>query len=515
MSELESISSNITTSSIIRTVSLGICIFSAFVTIAALGTSFIPVDPNPVENIWIAKSPLNSNFPFLILRSHFHREPFNLLWGLEGLRRASSVLRWLLMGLVILLPFLLKRNQVSNSSPVQKPLLKSQLSKLFLFVSLLSPVLFFTFQVSYRINRTFGDGAKLPDEINEGSVFAAEVLTCHLFNLFRFISAQFGVTHPGLVGIVIVSCLAGGLFLAGATLVASNLSSNSIQFAGFFAGVVVSGYLAQFFGYVETTSVFMGMSALYFAFGIRYLQSGKTVWKVCAALCLSLGIISHGAGLLLLPSLLVLAANSKPRKDFWRMTIKAVFGIRFLVTVLLVLAPFIILVVKPYFMDGNVGNISGGSDGIRFVPWHPIDYQLPVSPTVYYSVISKWHFLDILSALFVAAPLSCILLVGSFVTLKSDKPELSPVNKSILFYLGTAALFCVFIPLFWNHDFGMWGDWNLATTYFWPLNLFGWSTYLLVFGQNGDDESKLLKETLPSMLVVQIVSFLGLFLQLY
>ena len=81
-----------------------------------------------------------------------------------------------------------------------------------------------------------------------------------------------------------------------------------------------------------------------------------------------------------------------------------------------------------------------------------------------------------------------------------------------LMVMGAAA--CLAVPLVWNHDFGIWGDWNLAVCFLFPLNFLSWAIF--VYATRG-----ILREPLPRLCVTlplvgaQLVLAFGILFQFY
>lgn len=76
--------------------------------------------------------------------------------------------------------------------------------------------------------------------------------------------------------------------------------------------------------------------------------------------------------------------------------------------------------------------------------------------------------------------------------------------------LGLSALATASIPILWNHDFGMWGDWNLSATYLFPLNIFAWIIFVFTLRKH---QSKKKFNTIAQLILIQALILLGLYLQ--
>ena len=109
--------------------------------------------------------------------------------------------------------------------------------------------------------------------------------------------------------------------------------------------------------------------------------------------------------------------------------------------------------------------------------------------------------------------LSALILLGAL-GLKGEyylKAAAGAGRQDQLLFLFVAALFCAAVPLLWNHDFGMWGDWNLATCYAAPANIFCWAALLSAVDHQTEPSREYLNLALP-VLIIQCVGYVNVLL---
>jgi len=87
-------------------------------------------------------------------------------------------------------------------------------------------------------------------------------------------------------------------------------------------------------------------------------------------------------------------------------------------------------------------------------------------------------------------------------------------DKRLFVVLAVSSIGAFMIPVAWNHDYTMWGDWNIAAAYLFPCNLLGWASLLLLFRLLSAGKETFARMALP-MILVQILWGLGLLLQFY
>lgn len=473
------------------------------------------------RNWWIAKNPNQPDKPFILYRGRDgYKASFNLLWGLEGLRAINPIGPPALVALLLVAIYLSgfaaqKANRFLSGNIKGKPNWTDILGQMILWVfAAIFFSLFILFPIPFEINRTFGDATALPRHVEQGILITSEVLTYRAY----FLAAKLTSPVNGHLAIVYIAYFSGAVFIAGMALFALGIGRNWAERLSFFILSIMAGYSVQFFGYIETTTLELGFMAAYFGAAIKYVYSGtdreKYSWLAAAMAGLSIAMMAHAAGILLLPSLAILIITKELEKISFASLLKLMRQPKILtIFFILIVLPYLLVIVIPFYAKGNFGYVMGG-DEIAFVPLHSIDYSHRPAAHVYYDMFSFWHASDILSAFIVGAPAVMILIPAALAFLAFCKPALSSSEKSIVWFLGASALTCALVPIFWNHDFGMWGDWNLATTYIFPLNLFSWSTFLIVSRKFLSSSELYYRAFLP-LLTIQIIGALGILLQFY
>ena len=479
--------------------------------------SLSAVHAKPVENWWIARDPENPLKAYIFLRSYIHEEPFHLLWGFEGLRRLPAFGSLLAAGL-ILLSLVLSLLKSPPNGRVRFPGTGLPASTVlrYALVVVLSCIVFFTLRVSYADNRLFGDAYGLPGQAEDGFVSSSEILTRLSFNGITLLLNAFSVKQPGYYAIVIVSCLAGGLFLMGIMAIGNRIAEEAGERALLFIALVGIGTVLQFFGYIETTALELSFMGLFFASALQaiYHRDKTTRWLWAAMGTIGLALLSHAAGLLLMPALFALLLVREGAAVGLCTRLKALMRAdRVIPFMLLVVLPFL-LALFPYFFRGAPGDAVGGGDHIPFVLLKNVDYAHRPSEYINYDMFSFWHLTDILSAFIAGAPTSLPLLLVSAILRARAKEALPAQERQALWLLGTAAVSCTLIPIIWNHDYGIWGDWNIATTYLFPLHAFSWVLFLFSARRFKRDFRYYFGLVIP-LLITQGIGLLGLALQFY
>lgn len=383
---------------------------------------------------------------------------------------------------------------------------------------LVAVAIFYLLRVPYAVNTQFADAPILPGEVELGTVYAADALTYHVFHAVRGVLGLVVAEPSGLLAITWTSCLAGGVFVVAMLVLARAAAGTMAARLALFLGGTLAGYAVMFCGYVETTQVELAAMALYFAAAARTLRTPagplRVRWLALSLAALSLALMAHAGGLLLLPSavILLLAGLGGPETPWWRalwsrqsLRSAALFG-------LLVVLPFVLVIVVPFYVQGDFGNITGGGDGIMLVVWSYDDAH-PQSRYTYYALLSGRHLADLLSAFLVAAPLAVPLCLAGGVLAWRRREVLEPQERWWLVLLASAAGGCLLIPLLWNHDFGMWGDWNLATCCLFPPNLLAWSL-LAGAARLWRDAPGSGRRLIAPLLLVQLLLTVGLLCQL-
>ncbi|MGD8452911.1 MAG: hypothetical protein PVJ57_13910 [Phycisphaerae bacterium] len=474
--------------------------------LAVLAYPFLPA------TWFVAVNPADGE-PLLIHQSHATRAPLHLLWALEGFRRVPLAAR---AGLVVLLAALAwwpARPRTENASRFE---LWRRRRWPVAVAAVVAVGVFWLARVSPAQNDLFADAPILPAETDLDPL-ASEVLTYHVFHAVRGVLTLFTDSADSRQAIVVTSCLAGDVFLVSLLILARAASRTGGEWLMLLGGGALAGYTAMFFGYVETTQVELAAMTLYLGAAAAVLHGPpgpqRRPWLLLALAALALATMAHAAGLLLLPSAAVLLVGESAGEERTAgQALRRTLSVRNVAAVgLLVVLPYVLVIVLPFYARGLVGNITGGGDEIMFVPWH-VDPAAPPSRYVYYAMLSWWHAADLLSAVLVAAPLAVPLLIGAGVCVWRRRERLERQDRWWLGLLAVAAGPCALVPLLWNHDFGMRGDWNLAACYLFPLNMLGWS--LLAVLLRGSPAGWGRRVVTP-LLLVQLVLGVGILLQLW
>ncbi|MBN1331488.1 hypothetical protein JW978_01215 [Candidatus Dojkabacteria bacterium] len=485
--------------------------------------SIIVLSLVPIENL-IGKDPITGDY-FLFYKTHGFKTTFNLAWGIYGYRTLQLRYLFLLFFSIagfsigqLSYPKFFKRiyDKLSNISKINLNIKAQYL--LGLFIVLLVLVLLRTDPVK---NAYFADGSQLPREIREGMIFAAEILTTFEYVIFDKFLSSFYPTLTASMSIEISAIFNGLIYVPAVYFLSRILAKKKQDFLLLFLGIISTIPIINFLGYIETTSLCLAMIAAYILFGLEYLRKTEIKYFMLSSAALTLAILAHTGAILLAPSFGLLYLKGNLQKFKKADISKLIFNpIKAAVIGGLVLLPLLLISYNLFYAKGNVGNLQGGGDGIQFVPLS-FDYANPVSQFVYYDMISLWHFIDIawviaLSATFLI-PVSVIYLLAHFRKI-NKKAILDMIwNPSYLHFLLLTSLFTFLVPLLWNHDFGVWGDWNISATFMFPSQVLTWylATQLL-------DKLKS-KQEMPqirvilikiNMILMQLLFFFGLYLQL-
>jgi hypothetical protein len=340
----------------------------------------------------------------------------------------------------------------------------------------------------------------------------------HVYNAMSALVRWLHGTPNGLVAGTWTAYLCGGVFVVALLGYVRALRCRFWEGLLLFAGLASAGYAAQFFGYIETTSLGLAALALFFAASAAALHSapGRPRTLALAGVFAALGIActAHVGAATLLPACVALLAargaldHGWPRGAVRGLTDPRAWG----AFALLGVVPFVLLVVLPFYVHGNFGNVMGGADRYRFVPWS-YDQARLVSNNVYYGMLSRLHFDDVASAFWIAAPLAIPQSAAAGWLLWTRRVRLPAEEMGLLFVLLVAAAASTGMVLVWQFDFGIWGDWNIASCYLMPLALLGWTAFTCV-ARRAETGGLFLGLGVP-MLVVQALLALGIILQLH
>ncbi len=476
----------------------------------------IVIVPELPQSLFLALNPATQK-PYFVIRSHVTVTQFNLLWGFLGFSKISL---WVRIAFFLCTAFL-------TALPLPKSGIRLIAQPFFLrgkqyiwlaCIIIFSAAVFYVFRIPYHLNVLFGDGATIPGDIDNGMVFPAEILTCYSFIWMKSLIA---IVYPAITtndAIVMTTCLSGGVFVGTLWMYGQRWGITPVGRIIFTFSGILTGCTAMFFGYIETTQMelmsfmMLSMSAVFVFTSVG--RSAKR-WEIFAFFSASLAFLFHAAGVVLIPACVVLLMDSFDGEwSNFPWLSRRIIGLRHgIVIAAIIILPYFYMLVQPFFLQGNFGNITGGADHIMFVPLS-FDYAHPISPLISYSMFSFWHLADIFSTMFVAAPLSIFLIAAGLYTLRKCRIVLTVAERRNLLFLALSAAGCLSVPLFWNHDFTMWGDWNLAGTYLFPFGFFSWVMCLTVFRHTDLSRNDFIRLFLP-LLFVQAASAIGIMGQLF
>lgn len=425
-------------------------------------------------------------------RGHQTYLPFDTTWALAAMRDVPLRALWLVLfgalGLAALTRLPVRRSRPLGAGGCWA-------------VGLSMGLLAWLLPVDHELNATLGDGLTLVVNVGNGMTFGAEIGTSALMAAtVSFFSVILGI-HEGLRALQALDAVLAIVLGASCALLADAATQTVRGRALLLAGLLFVGTTLQVMGYVETTMLELAALALYLGASARVLSPTPQSPTAAPLAFTGLGLatIAHGAGPLALPSVAALAFTGA-RLDRRRIVHHATLF------VCCVVVPFVFVVAPRWLLD-DMGNADGGGDHIRFVPTE-IDWSDPPSRMVYYTLLSRLHLADLGNALLVGAPIALPVLLGLLAAGRHARPSATVVM------LIVAALFTAVIPVFWNHDFGMWGDWNLATTYLFPLHALSWVWWVQTL-ERCDAGPRATGIAVFALGAVQMVGLVGLGLQLY
>lgn len=465
----------------------------------------------------------NTGALFKIDRGHGNWMPMNLLWGMLGWFKIHWSIRALLPAIIALLCFLPENK---NSQPPRQNIIPMTTWRFWCaaIFGLVFGAFFAVFHVHPAINRTFGDGSSLLIEIRAaGYVFPAEVLTMHLFNAVQNLSVTiFGGKDVPLFTPLVAICGCGAVFMWASAIIALLLGRDRVERFFLFAGPTLAGALTQFFGYVETTFLVLAAMAMFFASVVWMLQAETHASRrnrlMLVFASVSIAMLAHGAGLVLLPATVLLVVMiDREKKGFRRLL---VLKDRWIAAgfVAIVVVPYYLLFFRPFIIDrdGYLGNLRGGADQFNFVPWN-YEFARAVSSYVYYSMISRDHALDIGMGLLVGAPLAVPMSITAiclgYASVRSLRPlrPFGPFDREMLMTIVITAISAASVPLFckWISAAGATG--TLSPPIYTRFSL--WAGFLIVMARRRRPVP--VRSILVPALFVQIAMWMGLILQFY
>lgn len=514
------------------------------VVIAAFAVAIVIVPEIPAERL--APENPDTGRPMFLIRSWpaagaSHVVLYNVLWAFHGLRSFGFPLRCLFAALVVVSTFIRPKERLEQETEREAERREGELEAAptirWVFATILgvicASVFFYALRVPSDVNDTFADSRAIIERFDNAYLFASEPLTFRVYQ-----AALWGIrTATGeddvRLAIILSVCAAGGLFVFALAIMSRALSGCRSESWFLFLALFISGATAHFFGYVETTGLLLSLLAVYLALAMWILlrgpgRGGWLLWA--AALSASGAFLAHAGALAALPSAVVLlsvveadrrAIENGGKEGSWiGRCVRAGFAWRnLLILGLCVAVPIALVAAVPFYLRGEFGTMGGGGDSIRFVPF-AMTGAAAESPRIQYTMFSLLHLLDIASAMMITCPLA-LPMIGCAAWLRrrfgvgvDGVDGLEGVERAANAVFGAAAAGCATIPLLWNHDFGMWGDWNIASAYFFPLHATSWLLLFLALKRLGYARGFTARFG-PAMLGLQLLMALGILLQLY
>lgn len=451
-----------------------------------------------------------------IIRAPGTHLPLNIAWPFEGFKNIN--IRPLTLAVIAILSSSLT---LPGSDYKWFTCKKIRIPKwvIVLIISVVTLGLSILFRVDYEKNKTFSDGRYIPISTACAQKIPGEPLTFIFFNgIYKFLLLLLKTDAP-VTAVQIASYLCGAIFVAGIYLFVDAAVENKTARTALFAGGVLVGTTIHFLGYVENTPLILATITFFLGAAAQTLRASsaraKFIWATVTSGTAGLASLAHGGGIFVLPALayifnkvfILATAETKP---------KVKSGVKpYLLPALI----FFFTVLVPYFIangtsyiGGDYGNLKGGGDGIMFVPW-----KYPPGPTkspfLYYTLFSPAHLFDIAGVLTVGAPFSLPLCIATVLLVFSKTRKWSDFERRLAITLGIAAAPCIAVPLIWHHDYGMWGDWNIACCYLFPFHLFSWYIFVTT-SRTAFPADKGYLRLLFTLAVTQLFLALGLYFQL-
>jgi tetratricopeptide (TPR) repeat protein len=352
------------------------------------------------------------------------------IWGVDSFRALPVILRFILMGLLIvsIIPSVSKK--LGNAIYERlKSLTDKKAVGLYLFICLFLLAFFVAF--SSR-NHLLGDGYSLAGNIAGGQYFSPTEPLEYLwhYGAFRLVG---GGDAGALLTFALCAYLAGAIFLIGLFFFIENKRHLllALTFISTFAAVQF------FFGYVENYTYSFVFAFLYLCSAIRDIEQKKISLPTILFFLLMVGF--HLMYAVLTPSLIYLFLNK--------------YQSRFLLTIGLIIA--VMLAVGGMIFLGKYMSLSQ-----IFLPLHTV----PDSP---YHLLSVAHMLDLLNLLLLNYPSIFIIfflapgwtkvdsktflmisIVGTFLFIIFVDPKMAAFRDWDMMALATAPLFVFFLQSF-------------------------------------------------------------------
>lgn len=299
----------------------------------------------------------------------------------------------------------------------------------------------------------FGDAPELQRKIAEEGAIWREREPLDFFlhaQLYRGLYPLTGWDVPTLYAVV--SCLAGGVFVATVVLLTALLARRQVDRLLAASLVLTAGFVQLFFGYLESYTLMTAGLAVYLFLGLLCL-AGR-VGVVWPATALAASALLHPLALAAAPALAVVVLDRWRRRSF---TLGA--GLRLALATTAGLVVPALLLVALFVGNGYTAerweiarNQFGGGDRRTFKPLVAVS-----SPREYYPLLSLDHVRAIVNQQLLVAPLGWPLVVA---LLAARRPRGLWRDPRFAFLLLAAATTLAFSAL-WNPDLGARQDWDL------------------------------------------------------
>lgn len=431
----------------------------------------------PPEYFFI-KHPNSNQWPFIIPIGHRTIIPFIIGWIFEGARHIKDPLLFGSFFIAIytaccaILYFFqnTQKNTLPNSPSISKNLL--------FLIPILSFCLFFIFRISPDLSAIFADAAVNPERIAKELINESSSLNDYFFIFTNKILGIINGLQDPILAIQLSVAIFGALFIGSMAIFAYTVGKDWFEKLLLFCGISTGGYSLMFFGHLETTALELAVMAIFFSVCALYIKSSyKLTWLYVCLLCLPLAVIAHAGGILLTISIPLLIGTF--HRNNWIKTVKSLLLPRHVCAIVLaVILPALIIFPWRYFSHGDIGNITGGGDHKMFIPLFNDNVGLGLRSRPFYSLFSAPYWSDIISAMLFASPFGIFLVFTANYIRKRYELLIAEKNGRLILILAVCSISSLLIPLFFHHDFGTYGDWNISATYLFPLNIFAWTYFV-------------------------------------
>ncbi len=340
------------------------------------------------------------------------------VWLTIGLAAVSLTLLWVPIGLPTLVDRIFVLSRRRRSAIVR--LMPLVLPAVVLFI------------LGRSRNHLLGDGyQRLSIVAGDTSVSFAEYMDIYLHRLVYWMFGNAELSY------LIVSVIAGILFLSAISLFVRRLSPNPVTQSAAAIAIIGIAQIQFFFGYVESYSIMTAVAALFLYFGFRSTLSGKYLWLAVSAF-VAAGFF-HVSAWVLAPGVMYLlwVRGGKEGKLAYK-----------IVATLLLL-----------------GGITAGVLLYGELRLLNAIVEIRVSDDKLYSLFSMQHLADVGNILLLVAPLPVILSLGALFRLRGNRRLR---GRRPLFLLLCAAAGLVYLYAV-EPNLGALRDWDLMALFGIPL----------------------------------------------